>query len=341
AIYDSIYQYDPLGDVSTLGGGPTFWGANRFVASSTTIVRAVGTYAVVPNTAYEVWMGSSTSSLTKATSGTFAEMGFHTVALPAGYPVSSGAPFVVAVKLTTPGYNYPLPFECAVGGYSSAANAAAGQSYYSFNGTSWTDLTTYDASANACIKAYASNDTTAPVTGDNAGTSWHALPFTLTLAPADAGSGMAGGRAGTEYSTDGGTTWTSGTSLAFVGWRRGGGSGTFPVQVRSTDALGNVETPHTVSVMVDSSRPTSADDAPASAQTGPVTVHLTGRDAYSGVASIWYSLDGDGWTQVAYPGGTGVAVSVPGSGLHTLLYYAVDGAGNSQLGYRVCVVPVL
>ena len=342
AIYESIYQYDPLGDCSTIGGGPTLWGANRFVASSTTIVRAVGTYAVVPNTAYEVWTGSSLATLTKATGGTFADMGFHTIALPAGYPVTSGAAFVVAVKLTTPGYNWPLAFEAAYSGYSSTATAAAGQSYYSFNGTSWTDLTTFDATANACIKAYASNDTAAPVTGDNAGAGWHAAPFTLTLDPVDAGSGMVGGQAKTEWSADGGATWTTGKTIDFGGWRRGGGSGTYPLLVHSTDALGNLETPaRAVAVKIDTSRPTSADDAPIAAQAGPVTVHLTGRDTYSGVATIVYSLDGGGWTSVAYPGGAGVPVVVAGAGTHTLRYYAVDGAGNSQTGYRVCVVPVL
>lgn len=183
-------------------------------------------------------------------------------------------------------------------------------------------------------------DAAPPVTTDNAGSAWHAAPFTLTLTPSDSASGTSGGLAKTEYSIDGGTTWLSGTSLAFAAWKRGGGSGSYPVLVRSTDAVGNLETPHTVTVKVDGSHPTSADDAPGTVQSGPVTVHLKGSDAYSGVAFIWYSLDGGTWTQVAYPGGLGVAVSVSGAGSHTLCYYAVDGVGNVQVGYRVCMVTI-
>ena len=66
------------------------------------------------------------------------------------------------LKLTTPGNNYPQPFEYALAGYSSAATASAGQSYYSSAGSSWTDLTMYDATANFCIKGYAASDEPPP-----------------------------------------------------------------------------------------------------------------------------------------------------------------------------------
>ena len=68
-------------------------------------------------------------------------------------------------------------------------------------------------------------DATPPTTADNTGSVWHAAPFTLTLTPADGASGMSGGLAKTEYSTDGGATWVTGTSLTFAAhWKRGGGS---------------------------------------------------------------------------------------------------------------------
>ena len=58
------------------------------------------------------------------------------------------------------------------------------------------------------------------------------------------------------------------------------------------------------------------------------------------MASICYSLDGAAWTQVAYPGGDGYGLTVAGLGAHTLRYYAVDGAGNTQVGYDVSLVTV-
>ena len=60
----------------------------------------------------------------------------------------------------------------------------------------------------------------------------------------------------------------------------------------------------------------------------------------SGVACLWYSLDGGVWTQVTYPGPAGVPLSISGLGAHTLCYYAVDTAGNSQAGYNVIAVTI-
>ena len=165
ANYDAIYQYDPLGDVDALGAGTsTLWGANVFTANANSSLSAVGFYAEAPNTTYAVYAGSSLASLGKVASGTQANMGFHTVRCSPARALTGGSTFVVAVKLTTPGWNYPIAIEYPVSGYSSAATAQAGQSYLSGNGTSWTDLTTVKANGNVCLKAYASFDVTPPVT---------------------------------------------------------------------------------------------------------------------------------------------------------------------------------
>ena len=196
-------------------------------------------------------------------------------------------------------------------------------------------------------------DTTAPqtqaLTSDGRAadaSTWHAAPLTVSFAPSDPAaadgscSGMTGGLATTQYSTDGGATWQSGASLAFSArWKRGGGSGSFPVFVRSTDAAGNTETPRPVTVNIDTSAPTSSAMLGAVAG-GQATVYLQGSDALSGVASLWYSLDGGAWTQAAYPGDPGLAVTVSGVGAHTLSYYAIDGVGNQQAGYNVNLVTV-
>ncbi len=193
-------------------------------------------------------------------------------------------------------------------------------------------------------------DAMAPVTTDNASpggvATWHPGPWTLQLTPIDplgadgSHSGMSGGAATTQYSTDGGTTWVTGTSVPFAAWKRGGGSGSYGVLYRSTDAAGNLEATESATVLIDSSAPTSSDDAASTPQTGPVTVHLLGTDAFSGVATIWYSLDGSTWVSAPYPGGAGLPVTIAGADSHTLRYYAIDAAGNVQVGYRVCQVTI-
>ena len=191
-------------------------------------------------------------------------------------------------------------------------------------------------------------DTVAPITTDNANpgglSTWHAGPWSLALSPTDppasdgSHSGMVGGAAQTQYSLDNGVTWQTGTTVAFPRWKRGGGSGSYVVRYRSTDAAGNLEKIESTTVRIDNSPPVAA--ASLGAPGNPATVTLTATDPDSGVAFIWYSLDGGGWVQAAYPSAGGVAVSIAGLGGHTLLYYAVDVAGNPQAGFKRATVTI-
>jgi len=163
--YDGVYQYDPLGDCEAWGfSSTTGWLANMFTAQSNSSMSAVGFYALAPGTSYEVYTGTSLATKTLKASGTFAMMGYHTVAIPSPVAVTGGKKFVVAVKVTTPGVSYPIAFEAPFTGYSDGARANAGESYVSSNGTSWTDMTSNVANANVCLKAYTTS-TTLPVPG--------------------------------------------------------------------------------------------------------------------------------------------------------------------------------
>jgi C1A family cysteine protease len=161
ANYTKIYEYDPLGWVSSLGyGSATAWFANIFTAETTEKLTAVSFYTASINSVYNVYIYTNSSSgpvsgsLVGTKTATIASAGYHTVILTSPVSLTAGQKFSVVVKLQTPGYNYPVPFEYSYPGYSSSATASAGQSYISSNGTSWTDLTSEEATANACLKAF-------------------------------------------------------------------------------------------------------------------------------------------------------------------------------------------
>ena len=70
--YNGVYQYDPLGWVNGIGygdGSITDWAANKFTATASAQLAAVGFYAAEPGTSYTVYAGSSLSSLTAKGSG--------------------------------------------------------------------------------------------------------------------------------------------------------------------------------------------------------------------------------------------------------------------------------
>jgi hypothetical protein len=93
-------------------------------------------------------------------------------------------------------------------------------------------------------------------------------------------------------------------------------------------------------VMIDTSRPTTTDDAPSGPQSSTVTVHLTCHDTFSGPGQTWYQVDGGSWTS-----GNTVVVAAPANhandGVHTIRYYSIDNAGNVEVGYRVCSVDIV
>ncbi len=157
-----VYQHDPLGWVNSVGyDAPTAWMANVFVAAADEPLHSVSFYAAAPKTTYalSVYDGVSASpvgaTLLGSRSGTLAVAGYHTVPLASlGISLKANRKFSVGVKLTTPGFNKPIPVEVPISGYSSKAAAQPGQSYASQDGVTWTDLSSKIAGANVCLKAF-------------------------------------------------------------------------------------------------------------------------------------------------------------------------------------------
>ena len=161
--YSGIYSYDPLGQTNTYGfSSNTAWGANVFRARGSEPVAAVGFFTHVPNETYTVYAGASLQRLHTKGSDSIGTPGFHTVALPSPLSVTDGSDFVVAVRLTSPGNHYPLALENAELGYSSAATALPGQSFTSYDGADWSDISAWDSTANVCLKAYTTGSAPAP-----------------------------------------------------------------------------------------------------------------------------------------------------------------------------------
>jgi C1A family cysteine protease len=161
AAGERIYQHDPLGWIASYRHPAateptTAWFAAVYTPAEDGTLDAAGFYATAPSATYEVRVADSVAGIqgaAAAAGGTLAAAGYHTVAFVAPVAVSAGRPVVIAVRLTTPGYNYPVAIERPLAGYADAT-AAAGQSYVSGDGVGWTDLTALLAGADVCLKGY-------------------------------------------------------------------------------------------------------------------------------------------------------------------------------------------
>lgn len=177
--YKRIYEYDPLGLVDSFGftqssDPSTVWMANVFTASQEAgKITAISIYTRVKNCSYAISIYDkvpidyrnpaqnipTNGTLKTATpiTGKIAYPGYHTLKLPKGVSVTPNKKFSVVVKLATPGFNYPIPVEYPIPGYSSAASSYIGQSYVTDNPSNgWLDIS--DPSngllGNVCIKAF-------------------------------------------------------------------------------------------------------------------------------------------------------------------------------------------
>ena len=167
-------------------------------------------------------------------------------------------------------------------------------------------------------------DATVPVTSDDAPGGWQNTAVTVTLSVNETGSGIAS----TVYRVDGGS-FQSGTSISIPAPADHSNDGAHTIEYRSTDNAGNVETLRSATVRIDTTLPTTTDDAPAGWSTSPVTVTLTPADALSGIASTQYRVDGG-----AFQGGTSVSIPAPADhsndGAHAIQYQSTDNAGNVE-----------
>ncbi len=167
--YSRIYQYDPLGWVSAYGfGSDTAWFSNvfkageAFSATEAEGIKAVSFYASQSGSSYriDIYRGVTAGNpvhgtLVSSSEGNLTTAGYHTVALP-DVALVPGELFSVVVRLTTPGYTFPIPVEYPEEGYSDKASANADESFVSSDGTTWTDMTSEMAGANVCLKVFTS-----------------------------------------------------------------------------------------------------------------------------------------------------------------------------------------
>jgi len=156
--YDAIYQHDALGWSRSTGfQSKTAWFAARYTSGGDGRVMAVSFYTAKPGATYEVRVAPTADDIAGAPvagTGTVAVGGYHTVTLDKPAPVTDGADFVAAVRLTTPGSRSPIPVEQPTKLLSP--RPAAGRSFISRDGVTWRDLRTKPgyASSDVCLKAF-------------------------------------------------------------------------------------------------------------------------------------------------------------------------------------------
>ncbi len=141
---EKIYHYDEWGWWSSVGyqDGDDY-GMVVIVPSGTpaggALLRAVDFWATWSPTSYTIeiyddWNGSAFSGLLAGPfSGTKAEAGYYSEALPLPIPVRDGDALYIKMRFTTAGYGYPIPFD-------DSGTMETNKSYVSSTGLTWSAL---------------------------------------------------------------------------------------------------------------------------------------------------------------------------------------------------------
>ncbi len=194
-------------------------------------------------------------------------------------------------------------------------------------------------------------DTTAPATADDAGAGWRHKAVTVTLTAADpkakanVKAGIAAGSAGvayTEYSRDGGATWTQGGTFAIPAPVDHSGDGAQQTLVRAADAAGNVAPARVVTVRIDTRKPQPHALWAASVVRGhTVALRFSVSDPRPGSPSATVTvkvrkLAGRSVKTLVAKGPVGKSLSARfvcwlAKGTYRFTVYATDAAGNTQV----------
>jgi C1A family cysteine protease len=134
-------------------GATTAYGAVRFVPEQDTPLTAVDFWAVVPNMNYEIKVFDTLNTLPGYYTfsnqlgtpqiGTTDEKGYYSIPLNTPIPLTRGNDFIVQVKLTTTGYEFPIPIDYCTASWLppwSTIAKSSEESYGSKHGTEFTKV---------------------------------------------------------------------------------------------------------------------------------------------------------------------------------------------------------
>lgn len=159
--FDTIYYHDYHGWRDTKEDCTE--AINAFIAEEDHSLSAVSFFTATDNvdytiTIYDDFNNNELENQLVSTTGKISYRGFHTIDLPELVSLNSGDDFYLYLSLSHGGQPYDCTSEIPVllGTFSTGttvvSDASPGESFYKDDAGNWVDLTSFDESANFCIK---------------------------------------------------------------------------------------------------------------------------------------------------------------------------------------------
>ena len=134
---ETVLCYDDQGMSGAAGcSSNTVWGAVRFNPATSGYLTSVDFWAVDDDMNYDIYVydnwtsGAPADLLHSQAGGSLTEAGYYSIPLTSPIPVTPGDEFVVEIKFTASGYDYPCPID-------TCSPIATDKCYLSCDGSSW------------------------------------------------------------------------------------------------------------------------------------------------------------------------------------------------------------
>jgi C1A family cysteine protease len=155
---EKLYYWDEAGMVGYGGYYDTSaWMANIFTSTQDGSLTHVDFWTTSNDALYDIYVyldGDISDGLQDQVASqtvTCQELGYYSIPLTSPVSLTSGQPFTIAVNMTTPGYNFPIPLEGVIGGFVEPP-IQIGVSYARHGDTdAWDDLGAQGF--NVCLRA--------------------------------------------------------------------------------------------------------------------------------------------------------------------------------------------
>jgi C1A family cysteine protease len=149
---ETLYYWDEAGIMNGVGAGTTScWMASVFTSGQDGDLTHVDFWTTSINASYEIYVYNGFfGSQLASKMGSCAEFGYYSIPLTTPVSMTNGQQFTVAVRMTTPGFNYPIPVEYEESGICEPP-IQTGVCFLSTDGSAWVDAEPYGW--NVCLRA--------------------------------------------------------------------------------------------------------------------------------------------------------------------------------------------
>jgi C1A family cysteine protease len=159
---EELLYWDEAGFVYAFGhGNEDAWMASVFTANQSGDLTHTDFWTTSSNAQYEiyVWNGFFGTELANQT-GNCSEMGYYSIPMSSSISIDEGQQFTVGVKMTTPGYDFPIATEGKISGWVEPDIQFGVSFVWNVSSNSWDDLaySIPNLGLNACLRARIVNE---------------------------------------------------------------------------------------------------------------------------------------------------------------------------------------